>query len=285
MKSDSKTRVIILFGGVYSSLGKGIVISSIGKILSCLGKKVSILKFDPYLNVDPENMSPNQHGEVYVCKDGAQTDLDLGNYERFIGCELTQMSNITSGRIYNEIIKKERDGKYNGKTVQVIPHVVNMINSKIYSIIEKEKPNFLLIEVGGTIGDAESIPFVEAISQFIIEYKKENVLSCLLCPLINLSATSNELKTKPTQHSIRQLRSMGIDPNFLILRTNTKIDENVIEKLHTTSHIDKKNIFISPNLNSIYDLPDILYKQQMHLTILNFFSIAYNKNNDNFEKK
>ena len=281
---QEKTKVIFIFGGVYSSLGKGIVVSSIAKILTNLNKKVSVLKFDPYLNVDPGTMAPGQHGEVYVTKDGAQTDLDLGHYERFIGRELTQLSSVTSGRIYNEIIHREREGKYNGKTVQVIPHVTNEIKERIYQIIQSENPDFLIIEVGGTVGDSESIPFTEAISQFILEHGQENTIVCLVSPLISLSSTSGELKTKPTQHSIRQLRSLGVSPNFLILRSSVEVGQDTFEKIQLSSHIYKDNIFISPDLDSIYELPEKLYEQNIHLRIFNYFKIKYDKEKDTFKK-
>ena len=281
---QEKTKVIFIFGGVYSSLGKGIVVSSIAKILTNLNKKVSVLKFDPYLNVDPGAMAPGQHGEVYVTKDGAQTDLDLGHYERFIGRELTQLSSVTSGRIYNEIIRREREGKYNGKTVQVIPHVTNEIKERIYQIIQSENPDFLIIEVGGTVGDSESIPFTEAISQFVLEHGQENTIVCLVSPLISLNSTSGELKTKPTQHSIRQLRSLGVSPNFLILRSSVEVGQDTFEKIQLSSHIYKDNIFISPDLNSIYELPEKLYEQNIHLRIFNYFKIKYDKEKDTFKK-
>jgi CTP synthase len=281
---QEKTKVIFIFGGVYSSLGKGIVVSSIAKILTNLNKKVSVLKFDPYLNVDPGAMAPGQHGEVYVTKDGAQTDLDLGHYERFIGRELTQLSSVTSGRIYNEIIRREREGKYNGKTVQVIPHVTNEIKERIYQIIQSENPDFLIIEVGGTVGDSESIPFTEAISQFVLEHGQENTIVCLVSPLISLSSTSGELKTKPTQHSIRQLRSLGVSPNFLILRSSVEVGQDTFEKIQLSSHIYKDNIFISPDLDSIYELPEKLYEQNIHLRIFNYFKIKYDKEKDTFKK-
>ena len=281
---QEKTKVIFMFGGVYSSLGKGIVVSSIAKILTNLSKKVSVLKFDPYLNVDPGTMGPGQHGEVYVTNDGAQTDLDLGNYERFIGRNLTQMSSVTSGRIYNEIIRREREGRYNGKTVQVIPHVTNEVKERIYQIIQAEHPDFLLIEVGGTVGDSESIPFTEAISQFILEYGKDNTIVSLVSPLISLGTTSGELKTKPTQHAIKELRSLGISPNFLILRSGVEVGQDTFDKIQLSSHIHKDSIFISPDLNSIYELPEKLYDQNIHLRIFDHFEIKYEKEKDTFKK-
>lgn len=278
------TKVIFVFGGVYSSLGKGITVSSIGRILVSLNYSVSIMKFDPYLNVDPQNMSPKQHGEVFVTGDGAQTDLDIGNYERFTGKNLNKYSNVTSGKIYIDIISKERHGLYNGQTVQAIPHVTDEIKEKIFNMIKFEKSDFLIVEIGGTIGDSESILFIEAISQFVHEYGKNNSLVCLLSPLVSLSSTSGELKTKPTQHAINQLRSMGIFPDFLILRSACKVNSDVYEKINLNSHISADNIFISPNVNLIYELPCHFYKQNLHLQILKYFGIKYNKNNDHFIK-
>lgn len=279
-----KTKVIFIFGGVYSSLGKGTIISSIGKILTNNTKRVSVLKFDPYLNVNAGLISPSQHGEDFVTKDGIETDLDLGNYERFIEKELTKLSTVTSGRIYKEIIDCELSGGYKGKTIQVIPHVTNKIKEKIYNIINFEQPDFLLIEIGGTVGDAEWVPFTEAISQFIPEYGSENVLPILVSPLISLGSTNGELKTKPTQHSIKEIRTYGVFPNFLILRTSIKPDDEIYEKLELSSHIDRRNIFFSPDLKSIYDLPDILYKQKIHLRIFDYFNIKYIKDKDLFNK-
>ena len=198
------TKVIVIFGGVYSSLGKGIISSSIGRILTEMKYKVSMLKCDPYLNVDPGTLSPYQHGEVFVTYDGAETDLDLGNYERFTGKKMSRMSTLTSGRVYSDIISKERAGGFEGKTVQVIPHVTDYIKNRIYKLIQKEHPDFLLIEIGGTVGDIESIPFVESISQFTSEYGANNVMSILCAPLIYIP-TSEEIKTKPTQHSFKEL--------------------------------------------------------------------------------
>ncbi len=277
---DLKVKIIVVFGGVYSSLGKGICTSSIGKILSNLNYKVSILKMDPYLNVDPETMTPSQHGEVYVTADGAQTDLDVGNYERFLNRDLTRFSNLTSGRIYFDIITKERTGGFKGKTVQVIPHVTNYIKEHIYKIIHLENPDFLLIEVGGTIGDIESVPFVESISQLTSEIGAQNLLSCLVSPLIYLNSTSGEIKTKPTQHSLKELRSGGIYPNLLILRSHLKPDTNTITKLAFNSHIEEKAIFLAQDVKSIYDLPKQFYKQKIHEYILHYFNLPCSKKND-----
>lgn len=279
------TKVILIFGGVYSSLGKGIISSSIGRILTEMKYKVSMLKCDPYLNVDPGTLSPYQHGEVFVTYDGAETDLDLGNYERFTGKKMSRMSTLTSGRVYSEIISKERAGGYEGKTVQVIPHVTDHIKNKIYKLIEAENPDFLLIEIGGTVGDIESIPFVEAMSQFTSEYGKDNVMSILCAPLIYIQ-TSEEIKTKPTQHSFKELCSLGITPSILILRYTQMVGQSIIDKIALSCHISSKNIFVSPNLKSTYFLPVELYNQGIYNSIMKYFGIKIspNANIDNWVK-
>ena len=278
-----KTKIIITIGGVYSSLGKGIISSSIGRILVEMKQKVSMMKLDPYLNVDPGTLSPYQHGEVFVTYDGAETDLDLGNYERFTNKKMSRMSSITSGRIYSEVIEKERARGYGGKTVQVIPHITNAIKDKIYKIMEVEQPDFLLIEVGGTVGDIESIPFVEALSQFISEYGKQNVLPIFCSPLIYIS-TSQEIKTKPTQHAFREICSLGVWPELIILRHTENVDDEIIQKISLNCHINKKRIFVSPNLESIYFLPIELYKQGIQKEIFEYFDLKLpNGNINNWE--
>jgi CTP synthase len=267
-----KAKVIVIFGGVYSSLGKGIVASSIARILTEIGNKVSMMKMDPYLNVDPGTLSPLQHGEVFVTKDGGETDLDLGSYERFLGRKITKLSTLTSGRIFSEVIQKEREGGYNGKTVQIVPHLTEHIKSKIYNIIDAENPDFLIIEVGGTVGDLESLPFVEALGQFQGEYGRNNVLFILCSPLINV-VTSGELKTKPTQHAFKAIANSGVVPGMLVLRSEGKVDKDTIEKIGLLCHIALDSIFISPNLQSVYYLPTELHKQKMHVSIYKYFGL------------
>jgi CTP synthase len=268
-----KTKVMVIFGGVYSSLGKGIIASSIARILTEMGNKVSVMKFDPYLNVDPGTLSPLQHGEVFVTQDGGETDLDLGSYERFLGRKITKLSTITSGRIYKEVIGKERAGGYNGKTVQTIPHVTDQIKSKITDIIKVETPDFLIIEVGGTVGDIESIPFVEALGQFRGEYGRDDVLFILCSPLINV-ITSGELKTKPTQHAVKTIGNMGVIPAMLVLRSDVAIDKGTTEKIAMLCHISSENIFKSLNLPSVYYLPTELYKQGIQNAIYKYFGLT-----------
>ncbi|MCF0227936.1 MAG: CTP synthase, partial [Malacoplasma sp.] len=284
IKLTKKPKVIIMFGGVYSSLGKGIAISSIGRILASFGFKISVVKMDPYLNINPGNMAPGQHGEVYVTYDGAQTDLDLGNYERFIGRHLTQLSNLTSGRIYWDILHKEHDGGFGGKTVQVVPHVTDYIKDHIAKLIEKDTPDFLLIEVGGTVGDIESVPFIEALSQLTSELGIDNVLSILLAPLISLDSTTAELKTKPAQHSIKTLRSSSIYPNMLILRTNKKVDADTIEKLALTTHMPIEGMFVAADQKNVYNVPNSFYEQKIHNYIFDYFKIKVSPERDTFKQ-
>ncbi|MGL4617149.1 MAG: CTP synthase [Mycoplasmoidaceae bacterium] len=267
-----KTKIIVVTGGVYSSLGKGIIASSIGRILTEFNYNVSMQKLDPYLNVDPGTMSPYQHGEVFVTKDGAETDLDLGNYERFIDKDLSKFSSVTAGSIYYEVITDERNGKYEGKTVQVVPHIVLKIQERITNLINKDKPDFLIIEIGGTIGDIESLPFIEALRIFSGSYGRKNILFMHCSPIFKVNA-NDELKTKPTQHSVKSLRNLGITPNILIMRSNKDLDDVIIQKLSWTCDIDKDNIFVSKDSKSIYSIPKILYDQGIIKSISNYFEI------------
>ena len=224
------TKYIFVTGGVVSSLGKGIVAASLGRLLKSRGFSVVIQKFDPYINVDPGTMSPFQHGEVFVTDDGAETDLDLGHYERFTDTSLGKINNVTSGSIYQTVIKKERKGEYLGATVQTIPHITNEIKSRIKKAATQFKPDFLITEVGGTIGDIESLPFIEAIRQFRTEAGFGNSLS-IHVTLLPYLPTSGELKTKPSQHSVSVLRSYGIQPEILVCRTSKPLPKKEKEKL------------------------------------------------------
>lgn len=275
-----KTKFIFITGGVYSSLGKGITASSIGRILKQMGFVVAMQKLDPYLNVDPENISPYQHGEVFVTNDGAKADLDLGNYERFTDHNLNKYSTITSGRIYQEVLQMERDGRYKGKTVQVIPHVTNQIISKFHLLAKTNNADFAIVEIGGTIGDLESLSFIEAINQFGLEYGKQNVFYVHCIPLISLKSVFGELKTKPAQHSVKTLKSFGITPDILVLRSPVEVDDDTINKISWLCSIDKSKIFINPDLESIYFLPNVLYDQKIHYQIFKYFKVK--KFNDNF---
>ena len=219
-------KYIFVTGGVVSSIGKGIAAASLGRLLKNRGLKVTIQKFDPYINVDPGTMSPYQHGEVFVTDDGAETDLDLGHYERFIDINLNQYSNVTTGKVYSEVLNKERKGDYLGKTVQVIPHITDMIKEKIMRAAETTDSDVIITEVGGTVGDIESLPFLEALRQMKSDVGAGNVMY-LHATLIPYLAAAGEMKTKPTQHSVKELRSLGIQPNVLIARSERPLDESI----------------------------------------------------------
>lgn len=247
-------KFIFITGGVCSSLGKGITTSSIGALLKAGGLKVFTIKLDPYLNVDPGTMSPYQHGEVFVTEDGAETDLDLGHYERFIDEPLTRLSSITSGKIYKEVIDKERQGAYLGGTIQIIPHVTNLIKEKLYNAHKQSNADVVLAEVGGTVGDIEGPHFIETMRQIRHELGSENVVFVHVTLLPFLQA-SKELKTKPTQASIRELRSLGIQPDFLIARADLEIEDEHIEKISLFGDLPKSHVIPMPTLDNIYKVP------------------------------
>ncbi|MEP7381943.1 MAG: CTP synthase [Gemmatimonadota bacterium] len=246
------TRYIFVTGGVVSSLGKGIAAASLGRLLVERGLRVSIMKFDPYLNVDPGTMSPFQHGEVFVTDDGAETDLDLGHYERFIDRSLSQLNNVTTGRIYLNVITKERRGEYLGSTVQVIPHISDEIKSHIKRLAPGN--DVVIVEIGGTVGDIESQPFLEAIRQFRQEVGKQNAMFIHLT-LIPYIAAAGEVKTKPTQHSVRELMEIGIQPDVLICRTERPLSEDVKRKIALFCNVEFGNVIESPDVPSIYQIP------------------------------
>ena len=256
------TKYIFVTGGVVSSLGKGIVAASLGKLLTARGFSVVIQKFDPYINVDPGTMSPFQHGEVFVTDDGAETDLDLGHYERFTGTNLGQINNVTSGSIYQTVIMKERRGDYLGATVQTIPHITNEIKDRLKKATNQFNPDFLITEIGGTIGDIESLPFIEAIRQFKTEVGYGNAIS-IHVTLIPYLPTSGELKTKPSQHSVSVLRSYGIQPEILVCRTSRPIPKKEKEKLALFCSVAKEAVIECKDLKSIYEVPLALEEQNM----------------------
>ena len=256
------TKYIFVTGGVVSSLGKGIVAASLGKLLTARGFSVVIQKFDPYINVDPGTMSPFQHGEVFVTDDGAETDLDLGHYERFTGTNLGQINNVTSGSIYQTVIMKERRGDYLGATVQTIPHITNEIKDRLKKATAQFNPDFLITEIGGTIGDIESLPFIEAIRQFKTEVGFGNAIS-IHVTLIPYLPTSGELKTKPSQHSVSVLRSYGIQPEILVCRTSRPIPKKEKEKLALFCSVAKEAVIECKDLKSIYEVPLALEEQNM----------------------
>jgi CTP synthase len=251
-KKKNQKKYIFVTGGVSSSLGKGLATASIASLLERRGVKINMLKMDPYINVDPGTMSPIQHGEVFVTDDGAETDLDLGHYERFTTLTLSKKSNFTTGQVYQQVIENEREGKYLGKTVQVVPHITNEIKRRIH--VAAEDTEVLLAEIGGTIGDIESLPFVESIRQFANDVGLENVLFVHLVLLPYLGA-ARELKTKPAQHSVRDLRSQGLFPNMIICRSDRDIEQDQLDKLALFCNVPKDQIFHSLDLDSIYKVP------------------------------
>ncbi len=249
-------KFVFVTGGVTSSLGKGITAASLGRILAARGLAVASLKMDPYLNVDPGTMSPYQHGEVFVTEDGAETDLDLGHYERFIDRNVTRASNLTTGQIYNAVIAKERRGDYLGATVQVIPHVTNEIKERIHRVGREQQAEVVVVEVGGTVGDIESLPYLEAIRQFRNDVGRQNVLYVHLSLLPRVA--TGELKTKPTQHSVRELRAIGIQPDVLIARADEPVDDELREKIALFCDVKLENVISEPNAWSIYAVPLML---------------------------
>ena len=272
----SKPRYIFVTGGVVSSLGKGISAAAIGSLLQARGYSVRIRKLDPYINVDPGTMSPYQHGEVFVTDDGAETDLDLGHYERFTGVPAKQSDNITTGRIYQNVINKEREGYYIGSTVQVIPHVTDEIKSFITKDIGK--CDFIIVEIGGTVGDIESLPFLEAIRQFGNEVGKKRAIyiHLTLVPYIN---TSNEQKTKPTQHSVKELREIGIQPNILLCRCDRSIEANEIDKIALFCNVKSEDVIQALDVKNIYNVPIVYNSEKLDVQVLRHFNIKPNKIN------
>ncbi len=276
---NQNTKYIFITGGVVSSLGKGITTASIGMLLKSYGYKVSVLKLDPYINVDPGTMNPYQHGEVFVTQDGAETDLDLGHYERFIGINLTQKNNATTGKIYERVISKERKGEYLGKTVQVIPHITDEIKNTILNVAHRN--DFVIVEIGGTVGDIESLPFLEAIRQFKRDVGRNNVLYIHLT-LVPFIKTAGEVKTKPTQHSVGKLREIGIEADILVCRTEDDISDSIKEKLALFCNVNEDSVIVEKNVKScIYQVPIDLKKEKLDELILTKFGLTISKNFEN----
>jgi CTP synthase len=270
--NERKTKYIFVTGGVVSSLGKGIAASSIGLLLKSRGLSVRLMKCDPYINVDPGTMNPFQHGEVFVLDDGSETDLDLGHYERFLDQSFSQLSNITSGQIYDAVIQRERQGGYLGATVQVIPHITNEIKSRIRLLAENPEPaDTVIVEIGGTVGDIESLPFLEAIRQMALEESKENTLFIHLT-LVPYIEGSGELKTKPTQHSVKALREIGIDANILICRSPQPLTREVKKKIGLFCNVPPEAVIQDIDMDSIYELP-----VQFHGELLDNLMVHYLK--------
>ncbi|MDC0236296.1 CTP synthase [Candidatus Pelagibacter sp.] len=267
-------RYIFVTGGVVSSLGKGLSSASLAYLLQSRGYKVRLRKLDPYLNVDPGTMSPFQHGEVYVTDDGAETDLDLGHYERFSGISAKKSDNITTGKIYSDVLKKERKGEYLGKTVQVIPHITDRIKQFIKN--DSSKEDFVICEIGGIVGDIESLPFVEAIRQFANDVGKKNALFIHLTLVPYLKA-SDEIKTKPTQHSVKELRSIGIQPDIIICRSERPIPPEHRKKISLFCNVDIKNVIETVDVRTIYEAPMSFYREKLDLQVLNYFKLNSKK--------
>ena len=272
-------KYIFVTGGVVSSLGKGITASAIGQLLKSRGLKVFMQKFDPYLNVDPGTMSPYQHGEVYVTADGAETDLDLGHYERFIDENLNKHSSITAGKIYQKVLDKERRGDYEGKTVQVIPHVTNQIKKKLVDVVKDPNIDVVITEIGGTVGDFESLPFLEAIRQARRDFGYENTLYVHNTLLPYLKA-AKEIKTKPTQHSVKELRSLGIQPDIIVLRSEYEIEDSVKDKIALFCDVDKEAVFTALDVDVIYEIIGHLKKQNIDNYILKHFKYVHTQEAD-----
>lgn len=261
------TKYIFVTGGVVSSLGKGITAASLGRLLKSRGFKVTVQKFDPYINIDPGTMSPYQHGEVFVTDDGAETDLDLGHYERFIDINLSKSSNVTTGKIYQSVITKERRGDYLGGTVQVIPHITNEIKNRVFRVGNNSNADFVITEIGGTVGDIESLPFLEAIRQVKKDVGKNDVLY-IHVTLVPYIGGAGELKTKPTQHSVKELRSIGITPDILVCRSEHPMSEDMIAKLAMFCDVDKEAVIQNLTTKSIYQVPMLLEEQHMDEIVL-----------------
>ncbi|MHD0382144.1 CTP synthase [Staphylococcus simulans] len=262
------TKFIFVTGGVVSSLGKGITAASLGRLLKDRGLSVTIQKFDPYLNVDPGTMSPYQHGEVFVTDDGAETDLDLGHYERFIDINLNKYSNVTAGKVYSHVLKKERRGDYLGGTVQVIPHITNEIKERLLLAGESTNADVVITEIGGTTGDIESLPFIEAIRQIRSDLGRDNVMyiHCTLLPYIK---AAGEMKTKPTQHSVKELRGLGIQPDLIVVRTEYEMTQDLKDKIALFCDIPEENVIECRDAESLYEIPLQLSKQHMDDLVIN----------------
>ncbi|MBD8500462.1 CTP synthase [Paenibacillus arenosi] len=266
------TKYIFVTGGVVSSLGKGITAASLGRLLKNRGLKVTIQKFDPYINVDPGTMSPYQHGEVFVTDDGAETDLDLGHYERFIDINLSKNSNVTTGKVYSSVISKERRGEYLGGTVQVIPHITNEIKERVFRAGKESGSDVVITEIGGTVGDIESLPYLEAIRQIKSDVGRENVMY-IHVTLIPYIKVAGEVKTKPTQHSVKELRSIGIQPNMLVLRTEVPITEEMKKKIALFCDIDANAVVECQDASTLYEVPLMLRDQGMDDIVVNHLKL------------
>lgn len=267
------TKYVFVTGGVVSSLGKGIVAASLGRLLKNRGLKVTIQKFDPYINVDPGTMSPYQHGEVFVTDDGAETDLDLGHYERFIDINLSKYSNVTTGKIYSRVIKKERRGEYLGATVQVIPHITNEIKDHLFRAGKDTNADVVITEIGGTVGDIESLPFLEAIRQVKSDLGSDNVMY-IHCTLVPYIKAAGEMKTKPTQHSVKELRELGIQPNVIVVRTEMPMPQEMKDKIALFCDINANAVIESRDAETLYDIPLAMQEQGLDTLVCNHLKLV-----------
>ena len=274
----TKTKYIFVTGGVVSSLGKGIVSASLGKLLQARGYKVTIQKFDPYINVDPGTLNPYEHGECFVTNDGHEADLDLGHYERFLNMQMTRANNVTTGRIYQTVIEKERRGDYLGKTVQVIPHITDEIKRNVKLLGSKEKFDFVITEIGGTVGDIESLPFIESVRQLKWEMGKD----CLSVHLtyVPFIAAAKEYKTKPTQHSVKQLQELGVQPDILVLRTEHELSAPILHKVALFCNVSKEAVIQSIDVPAIYEVPLMLFRQKMDEILLEKVGLTASSTSD-----
>lgn len=268
MPIKKKVKYIFVTGGVVSSLGKGITASSIGLLLKLRGYSVTIQKFDPYINVDPGTMNPFQHGEVYVTDDGAETDLDLGHYERFLDVDMSRSNNTTTGQVYNEVITKERRGDYLGATVQVIPHITDEIKKRMKVLGDSGKYDIVITEIGGTVGDIESLPFIEAMRQIMLEMGRKNAIS-IHVTLVPYISSAGEMKTKPTQHAVKNLLELGIQPNILVCRSEEKLTAEIREKIALFTNVKKEAVISAYDCSTIYEVPLVIYEQNLDQIILN----------------
>jgi CTP synthase len=270
----SKTKYVFVTGGVTSSLGKGIISASLANLLQARGYRVTIQKLDPYLNIDPGTLNPYEHGECYVTDDGAETDLDLGHYERFLNHPTSQANNVTTGRIYQSVIDKERKGEFLGKTVQVIPHITNEIKNRVRILGNTGDWDIVITEIGGTVGDIESLPYVESVRQLLWEEGKENAMVIHLT-LLPYLATTGELKTKPTQHSVKTLMTSGVQPDVLVCRSEYKIPEGVKDKLALFCNVRKEAVIESLDASTIYDVPNLMLEEKLDEVVLDHFHLEH----------
>ncbi len=261
------TKYIFITGGVTSSLGKGIICASLGRLLIARGLRVTIQKLDPYINVDPGTMNPYEHGEVYVTEDGAETDLDLGHYERFLGIRTSQQNNVTTGRVYYDVITKERQGAYLGKTVQVIPHITDEIKAHVLGLGESENFDVVIVEIGGTVGDIESLPYIEAMRQLRYDVGRKNTLSIHLT-LVPYLAAAGELKTKPTQHSVKTLSESGLSPDILVCRSEYQLDSTIRRKIAQFCNVEIEDVIASLDADSIYEVPLLMQAEGLDSRVI-----------------